>query len=670
MGAADTASQALAAQLRRTTLDDPEEVLKAANAVLKKSKNHAEAQTAKLRALLKLERYEDALQVLEEGGEALKTQTPLESAYALYKVGRYEEAEELSRSHSADHGRGMQHVEAQVAYRLEDFARAADIYAGLVAHGAEGQHEESELRINHSATVAQLEWAGQGSAAPKQGASREDLEAFETVYNVACRHIARGELTQAAFLLKRARDLCNASEELAEDEKAAELLPIAVQLAYTLTRLGKHDEADQVRAGISIGEIADLSTRQIAQNNDIISTTHAKNPFLAHRHFHSSPPLPQTAWPFAYQSRLLRQNGYVLDLSCLKYSGVAASTAKYIAAHAAPTASSAVNRIAVVNAAAHARSQDGKAALKAILPELAKRPADVGLLLTAIQLYMVHNNYGSAIALLEAFFKRLETSSTPADQDVRFAPGLVAVLVSLYRVQGRRSHITSELAKAASYWQHKSKEKANAHASPSLLLAAGIALLESSETEDHQAAAEIFDDLRQQEAGHRGAIAGYVAANATTSPDLVASEVGKLTPVARLTAGVDVAALLDAGIPSMSSVSTTGSKKRAAADEQQRGKKRVRKSRLPKHYDPQKAPDPERWLPLRDRSTYRPKGKKGKMRAAALTQGGVSATGSEERLPLVGGAGAVKVEKASGGGGGGGGGGSSKSSKKKKGGKR
>ncbi len=61
--------------------------------------------------------------------------------------------------------------------------------------------------------------------------------------------------------------------------------------------------------------------------------------------------------------------------------------------------------------------------------------------------------------------------------------------------------------------------------------------------------------------------------------------------------------------------------------------------------------DPERWLPLRDRSTYRAKSKKGKKKAADLTQGGV--VKEEESLELAGGAGSVKVEKAPGGGGGG-----------------
>ena len=36
-------------------------------------------------------------------------------------------------------------------------------------------------------------------------------------------------------------------------------------------------------------------------------------------------------------------------------------------------------------------------------------------------------------------------------------------------------------------------------------------------------------------------------------------------------------------------------------------KKKKKKIRLPKHYNPNVAPDPERWLPRRERSTYRPK---------------------------------------------------------------
>jgi len=41
-------------------------------------------------------------------------------------------------------------------------------------------------------------------------------------------------------------------------------------------------------------------------------------------------------------------------------------------------------------------------------------------------------------------------------------------------------------------------------------------------------------------------------------------------------------------------------------------KKKKKKKLLPKNYDPNKPVDPERWIPLKQRSTYRKKGRRGK----------------------------------------------------------
>ena len=84
--------------------------------------------------------------------------------------------------------------------------------------------------------------------------TREDLEAFETAYNAACGCVARGDLARASILLKRSRDLCQASDDLSEDEKKAELLPILVQHTYVLHRLGKQDEAVALQKLIAVAE--------------------------------------------------------------------------------------------------------------------------------------------------------------------------------------------------------------------------------------------------------------------------------------------------------------------------------------------------------------------------------------------------------------------------------
>lgn len=343
------------------------------------------------------------------------------------------------------------------------------------------------------------------------------------------------------------------------------------------------------------------------------------NPYLSYRIFLSSPRPEKTDQLFDFQTNISLQNERILSLMCLKYAGVARSTAKQIKNHPSPTTSSSINSAAVLNAAAHSRKETDKAALKAILPLLEKRPTDVGLLLTIANLYILTNNHAAATHLLEVFFKRLEQSATPADLDVRYAPGLVATLATLYSLQRRHTNSKNELAKTAAYWQQKSKNPPK-----TLMVAAGTALLEGQNEQDLARAGELFASLYAQDAGDRAAVAGLVAAYAINDPSKLTSElVDSLPPVSRLVSEVDAAALEAAGV-AVPAVSTTASqsKTRPAPEVKQDRPHKIRKTRMPKDFDPNKKIDPERWLPMRDRSYYRPKGKKGKKKAEGLTQGG------------------------------------------------
>ena len=206
-------------------------------------------------ALLKLDRFEDALRALDDGGNKLTELCVLEKAYALYKTGK-SAPEKVAAVQTAREQRGMKHIAAQAAYRAENFKEAARIYKDLSSERAGIEGEENDLRINSSATDAQLEWQGNGGQveASRKKPTREDLEAFETSYNAACGCIARGDYSAGVVLLKRARDLCEALEELSDEEKRAEVLPIMVQQAFVWTKMGKTLEADAVTRMIEIAE--------------------------------------------------------------------------------------------------------------------------------------------------------------------------------------------------------------------------------------------------------------------------------------------------------------------------------------------------------------------------------------------------------------------------------
>lgn len=194
----------LPALLQNADLNNHEQVLKTANAALKKSKTDLPAQHVRLVALLQLDRFDEALRVVEDGGSALQDAAALECAYALYKNGKTQEAEKIALSRP---GRGLQHVRAQCAYRAEDFKTAADCYdelARAVGNNEARDHEAHDLRINRAAIDAQLEWKGQGHLARRKKLDRQDLEYFETTYNAACVSLAKGEWKQGQLLLSRA----------------------------------------------------------------------------------------------------------------------------------------------------------------------------------------------------------------------------------------------------------------------------------------------------------------------------------------------------------------------------------------------------------------------------------------------------------------------------------
>ncbi|KAK5256861.1 Signal recognition particle subunit SRP72, partial [Exophiala xenobiotica] len=171
-------SPSLSALLKKSTLDDHEQILDACNKALKTSKPDLEAQHVKVVALLKLDRYDEAVKFIEGAGDTLQKTADVEYAYALYKTGRLEEAVELS---SKSQERGARHIEAQSRYRLEDSLKTSEVYQRINHH----ESEEYDMRVNQGAIDAQAQWRGVADVKSIRKPGREDLQAFETAYNAA-----------------------------------------------------------------------------------------------------------------------------------------------------------------------------------------------------------------------------------------------------------------------------------------------------------------------------------------------------------------------------------------------------------------------------------------------------------------------------------------------------
>lgn len=350
----------------------------------------------------------------------------------------------------------------------------------------------------------------------------------------------------------------------------------------------------------------------------------------------------QGAKLFNHQNNILSRNSYVADMNAYKTSGVEKRTRAQLPSNLTPSADSRSTMLSVVNTTALTKNSKDESLVRILQDLIIKRPHDIGVVLVTVQVQIRQNRLGAACATLLALFTRLAKMGDEAAMDTRYSPGLIALAVSLLRKQGRHNAAKSEFAKATKHWISRSS---NSRSEFATLLESGVQLMRSSNSDELKLANSAFEMLSQNGVSGQVASAGVVAslsASGTSTTERYASE---LPPVSELIRNTDVRALVGAGVVSATDSSIV--RKRKVDDSSLAQPKKHRRTKLPKDFVDGQTPDPERWLPLRDRASYKPKNKKGKKKAADSTQGGVIK--DEETLGLVGGGG-VKVEKAAGGG--------------------
>ncbi|KAI5817418.1 signal recognition particle protein [Pyronema omphalodes] len=609
MAAAQYTPESLDTLLQQLSLSEDaapnhEEILKHANNVLKKSKGNPRALHTKVVALLNLDRHEDAFKVLaSQEGQAIADIAILERAYCLWKLGKPQEAVDWVKK-APTSSRGLKHITAQAYYRLENFEEVSKILADLAATPHEAPNEDADLRINSRAADALLAWDGRRGNIADKKVSSEDLEIFEATFNAACVQIACGKFGQATVLLKQSRKLWESIDDLSPEEKDAELEPVIVQEIYVSLRTGKFDQAKKLADELSAKTIKDEALRVVATVNKIAvdSQTEDYNPYLAFQTYNETIKAATSpkAKPFGFQARILAQDDAILSLNIGKTNEAENKATRY---HAVYPSEENFNAIRAAAQTANKTSADVGKKLEKLV---AANPTNIGLAVSLVQTRMSTGNITGSISVLESLFTALEPAK-------KFQPGLVGLLVKLYEHQGRKQHVRNILSEASEWWRSTPQPDLT------LLRAAGKSKLESDNAADLISAGEIFSSLLAANPSDRNAVAGIVASYATTEPSKISNHIDTLTPVDKLVAGIDIDALESAGV-------AQPPRKRSAEDEiapsTKAKKTKKRKPRLPKNYDPSKTVDPERWLPMRDRSYYKPKGRKGKQKASASTQGG------------------------------------------------
>ncbi|KAJ2899803.1 Srp72p [Coemansia aciculifera] len=221
-------------------------------------------------ALIKQEKAQQALALIDQARNT-KLLSPkdmaYEAAYCNFVVGSYELAK--AQLKNAKSGPATAKLAAQIAYKCNQFVECVGIYEALLSETERDSQEYGDLVLNMSAARA---------AAAAQHCqdlcTDNDVGAttggYELMFNSATRLLGCGRVQEAASLLDEAAKLATTTLSNAgwsEQDIRGEVCSIEAQRAVALQQIGGSDEARKIYAKLLSDRLLDAATRDVVAHN-------------------------------------------------------------------------------------------------------------------------------------------------------------------------------------------------------------------------------------------------------------------------------------------------------------------------------------------------------------------------------------------------------------------
>lgn len=582
-----------------------EEAAKVADQVLLIAPGDEDAIRCKVVALIKVENIDDALSTINSTQSA-PVDLNFHKAYCLYRRNNLDEALECLKNLEKNSENML--LESQILYRMGKMDACMDIYQKLQ------KFKIDSLEINF---VAGLVMAGRAADVP---AAMDSLRikatsSFELAYNTACSLLERNKYADAEQLLLSARRIGQESlmdENLLDVEIEMELAPVAVQLAYVQQLLGRTQESiESFTKIIKRDDVLDEASRAVAINNLIalkgpkdVSDGLKKLDRLKDRgvqNFQLARGLDQKL------SQRQKEAVYLNRVLLLLHANKMDQARELV--FALPTMFPESVMPAMLQAAVLVReNKAGKA--EEILAQCADKFPEKSKLL-----YLARAQIAAA-----AGHHHVAADSLVRISDIQHMPALVATLISLKERTGDVDGAAAVFDAAIRWWSNAMTEDNKRDVM--MLEAASFKLKHGKEDE----AAMLYEQLVE---GHESieALVGLITTVAGVDVDKAEEYEKRLKPLPGVQ-GLDAD-----GLERTSGAKLIEDNSHVECDAFEEGKiktkakkKRKRKPRYPKGFDPANPgppPDPERWLPKRERSSYRPKRKDKRTAQVRGAQGAV-----------------------------------------------
>ena len=605
-------------------------VLKCADDVLKISPGDADAVRCRVTALIELQRFADCAETIEKDvvDAELRKELAFERAYALYKCGKTDDALRVLQTETSEDERESTRavqLEAQLMYRAGRHEEAATMYETLFRDHADEVGESPNTAVNLAAAMVA---AGRGADLPAalKRLKISPKDSFELAFNFACALVECGNLTDAADYLTLAKNQGAETlmdEDLDEDAVADELMAVDAQRAFVAEMLGRKDEAAEgYRAALAI-ESTDAATRAIVANN-LAALVGSRGEGGAdamrrtQRNCDKDGKLNDVL--VGKLSERQRRTLVVNRAKALLHSNHLDRCRDALGTLRKLDGDAGAKEAVMLEAALFMRERKPEKAVK-LLGDVVAKGGDVGTVRDArLALAQIHASAGDYANAIDALRGVSELEGTAAG---------AATLVALHELAGDASGADAVL-------DASSGGASAGGAPPEVALRAAERKLTRGAAGEARAMFESVaadpaaddDDKLAASAGiafakaQVGDVAG-AEADAGALFERVASAAGGATDADSLEDTLPASVLVRAAEMEKRMRGKRGAKSRGdgdgSTDKPKARKKRKKKVILPKGFDPSNPgplPDPERWLPLRERSTWKGKRKKVNIRGA------------------------------------------------------
>ncbi|XP_061542405.1 signal recognition particle subunit SRP72 [Phycodurus eques] len=581
--------------------------LKALPKILQANRDDVMALHCKIVCLIQKGTFKEALNVMNMQAKVLGSELVFEKAYCEYRLNRVESALKTIEG-APEQTDKLKELYGQVLYRLERYDECKSVYTDLIRN-SQDEYEE-ERKTNLAAVVATM---SQWEKTPLEDLGLPETT-YELCYNTACMLIGRGQLTAAYKKLQQAEALCRRSladdSDITEEDIESELAVIHSQMAYVMQLQGRTDESLQLYNQVIKLKPSDVGLLAVTANN-IITINKDQNVFDSKKKVK----LTNTE---GVEYKLAKKQLQAIEFNkalLAMYTNQANECRKL--ASGLQSQNPGHPRPVLIQVAQLCREKQHSKAVELLQQFSEQHPESASAIkLTMAQLYLVQGHVTKACDVLRSI------------EEFKHKAGMVSALVSMY---SHEEDIDGAIDVFRQTIQHYQSEQPGSTAHLALMREAANFKLKYGRKK------EAICDLEQlwtQNPKDIHTLAQLISAYSLVDTDKAKSLSKHLPSADTMSFKVDVDELEN-------SHGATYVRKKAAKvtgenlpkEEGQRDlkkKKKKKKAKLPKNCDPKSTPDPERWLPMKERAYYRGK-KKGKKKEqiGKGTQGATAGASSE-----------------------------------------